>query len=198
MEFRKHTKGPRHGGAPPPRTRPRVPARRVPKVFERQETSWRKRPNISEPPRRRTEGGGDRRGRCALTEEAEMRVGIKGVAPPPACLFPSPAAVGSGGEVWALRRPAWSQHFSAALDLCLCVASVAAPLVSLAVPSPPSPPLEIAVNSRVLTPASPAVSLGLPSSGRRLRSSSPVWQSASSLCAPGDPYSPWFPVTPCP
>ncbi|XP_019293438.1 60S ribosomal protein L28 [Panthera pardus] len=25
-----------------------------------------------------------------------MRVGIKGVAPPPACLFPSPAAVGSG------------------------------------------------------------------------------------------------------
>ena len=66
-----------------------------------------------------------------------MRIGIKGVAPPPACLFPSPAAVGSGGEVWALRRPAWSQHFYAALGLCLCVASVAAPLVSLAVSTPP-------------------------------------------------------------
>lgn len=39
------------------------------------------------------------------TEEAEMRVGIKGVAPPLSYLFPSPAAVARGGERAAFRRP---------------------------------------------------------------------------------------------
>uniref|UniRef100_A0A8D1SGY7 Large ribosomal subunit protein eL28 n=1 Tax=Sus scrofa TaxID=9823 RepID=A0A8D1SGY7_PIG len=34
-----------------------------------------------------------------------MRVGIKSVAPPPACLFPSPAAARRGGEVRPLVRP---------------------------------------------------------------------------------------------
>lgn len=81
-----------------------------------------------------------------------MRVGIKGVAPPPACLFPSPAAALRGGEWRPFLLPAWprlgpssrvcapacllSPHFSrSALRRCrlrsLWVLIASSPVVSL-------------------------------------------------------------------
>lgn len=52
-----------------------------------------------------------------------MRVAIKGVAPPPVSLFPSPAAAARGGERAVLRPYAWPGFVPAAICLCLPPAS---------------------------------------------------------------------------
>lgn len=74
-----------------------------------------------------------------------MRVGIKGVAPPPACLFPSPAA--APGRWWALPLPrAWP---SCPMPVFVPWPQVAltAPLVLGCFPALPPPSLWVLIAS---------------------------------------------------
>lgn len=151
--------------------------------FRRSPSDWRQAGGSSRTLPSRLGGGreeaGTGEGMRVPTEEAEMRVDIKGVAPPLACLFPSPAAVARGGERAVLRRPRG----------CLVFPRPGASALAWPLPlpglcgRPPSPPPEVAAASHVLSPCIPRLS-----SARRL----------GSPCALRVPLPAGFPVTPLP
>lgn len=164
-------------------------SRKFPKVPER----YAKRPSrrLGGGTRGREEAGWPTSG--APGEEAEMRCHFKGVGPPRAPLFPSPAAVGRGGECGSSPRPSWPPSRARRLGLSLVSLPVpqrhpqpaSPPEVGPSFPVPPTPSSRSRLSSAGLPPpvahSGPAEPLLVvprrrpPSPGRQGLARSPAW-----------------------